>query len=71
MNNRAKFDRAVMALTPELVARTIRPVPNDGPEPGWTPLPEAELDALVRRVEAESEERTAKSEEREREQRYA
>ncbi|WP_085025884.1 gamma-glutamylcyclotransferase [Ensifer aridi] len=43
-----------MALTPDLVAPTIRPVPDEGPEPRWTPLPKAELDALVERVEAES-----------------
>ena len=38
-----------MALTPELVLRTLRPVPEEGPEPRWTPIPEDELDALVQR----------------------
>ncbi|WP_205962229.1 gamma-glutamylcyclotransferase [Paracoccus siganidrum] len=42
-----------MSLTPELVALTLRPEPDLGPEPGWTPLTEAELDELSRRVEAE------------------
>ena len=43
-----------MQLTPELVALTIRDVRDDGPEPGWTPLSEAELDDLVDRIEREA-----------------
>ncbi|WP_052522727.1 gamma-glutamylcyclotransferase [Ensifer sp. BR816] len=42
-----------MLLTPELVALTLRDVLDDGPEPGWTPLSEAELDRLVDRIERE------------------
>ncbi|WP_454854449.1 gamma-glutamylcyclotransferase [Rhizobium binxianense] len=41
-------------LTPELVALTIRDVRDDGPEPGWTPLSQAELHSLVNRIEAEA-----------------
>ncbi|MUZ73937.1 gamma-glutamylcyclotransferase [Agrobacterium vitis] len=44
----------MMQLTPELVALTIRGVRDDGPEPGWTPLTEAELDELVDRIETEA-----------------
>ncbi len=43
-----------MQLTPELVALTIRDIRDDGPEPGWTPLSEAELDDLVDRIEREA-----------------
>ena len=43
-----------MMLTPELVAVTIRDVRDDGPEPGWTPLSQAELDELVRQIESEA-----------------
>lgn len=43
-----------MLLTPELVAQTIRNIRDDGPEPGWTPLSETELDELVARVEREA-----------------
>lgn len=43
-----------MLLTPELVALTIREVQDDGPEPGWTPLSEVELEALVEKIEAEA-----------------
>ena len=43
-----------MSLTPELVARTLKPVPEEGPEPRWTPIQEDELDALVRRIIEES-----------------
>ncbi|WP_141130217.1 gamma-glutamylcyclotransferase [Rhizobium aethiopicum] len=48
------MSRTKMALTPELVTRTLRPVPEEGPEPRWTSIPEDELDALVRRVNEES-----------------
>ncbi|MBB3919067.1 cation transport protein ChaC [Rhizobium pisi] len=44
----------MMLLTPELVALTIRNVCDDGPEPGWTPLSEAELDRLVDRIESDA-----------------
>ncbi|NSY45581.1 gamma-glutamylcyclotransferase [Agrobacterium tumefaciens] len=44
-----------MQLTPELVALTIRDVRDDGPEPGWTPLSETELDALVAAIEREAD----------------
>ncbi|MBP2614221.1 gamma-glutamylcyclotransferase [Agrobacterium pusense] len=43
-----------MSLTPELVALTLKPVPDEGPEPRWNPIQEDELDALVRRVTEES-----------------
>ncbi|MEX6506109.1 gamma-glutamylcyclotransferase [Jiella sp. M17.18] len=43
-----------LALTPELVALTIRPEPERDPEPGWTQLSEDELSDLVRRYEDES-----------------
>ena len=43
-----------LSLTPELVALTIRPEPELGPEPGWTALTEEELDALARRYHDES-----------------
>ncbi|WP_237353030.1 MULTISPECIES: gamma-glutamylcyclotransferase [unclassified Rhizobium] len=46
--------RTKMALTPELVLRTLRPVPEEGPEPRWTPIPEDELDVLMQRVNEES-----------------
>lgn len=44
----------MMMLTPELVASTLRDVQDDGPEPGWTPLSEMELDRLVDRIEGEA-----------------
>ncbi|SFA82434.1 cation transport protein ChaC [Rhizobium sp. NFR07] len=43
-----------MLLTPELVALTLRDVQDDGPEPGWTPLSDAELELLVDRIEQEA-----------------
>lgn len=42
-----------MRLTPELVALSIRPEPDLGPEPHWTHLDDDELDALARRFDAE------------------
>ncbi|TFF18394.1 gamma-glutamylcyclotransferase [Jiella endophytica] len=45
---------AAITLTPDLVALTIRPEPDLGPEPGWTALDEDELDALARQYLAES-----------------
>jgi cation transport protein ChaC len=43
-----------MHLTPELVAGTVRKVPDEGPEPGWTPLPDHELDLLTKRIAREA-----------------
>ncbi|MGN7295238.1 gamma-glutamylcyclotransferase [Rhizobium sp. SAFR-030] len=43
-----------MQLTCELVALTIRDIRDDGPEPGWTPLSDKELDAIVDRIEGEA-----------------
>lgn len=42
-----------MSLTPEHVALTLRPEPDLGPEPGWTELSPAELDALAHRYDME------------------
>lgn len=42
-----------MSLTPEHVALTLRPEPDLGPEPGWTEMTPAELDALARRYDTE------------------
>lgn len=41
-------------LTPELVARTLRFVAEEGPEPNWTPISPKQLDELVGRVEEEA-----------------
>nr|WP_255618240.1 gamma-glutamylcyclotransferase [Aurantimonas sp. VKM B-3413] len=41
-------------MTQDLVALTIREKPDLGPEPGWTHLTEAELDALAEEYRAES-----------------
>ncbi|MGF9691367.1 gamma-glutamylcyclotransferase [Rhizobium sp. 0TCS1.26] len=43
-----------MQLTRELVALTIRDIRDDGPEPGWTPLSDKELDAIVESIEGEA-----------------
>ena len=43
-----------MQLTSELVALTIRDIRDDGPEPGWTPLSDQELDEIVDRIESEA-----------------
>ena len=45
---------AVLHLTPELVARTLRFVAEEGPEPNWTPISPRQLDDLVGRVEEEA-----------------
>lgn len=45
---------AALQLTPELVARTIKVVEDEGPEPHWTPISSQQLDALVKRVEEEA-----------------
>ena len=42
-----------MLLTPQLVALTMRPLPDLGNEPGWTPLSDAELDRLAHETAAE------------------
>ncbi|MGI2034116.1 gamma-glutamylcyclotransferase [Rhizobium panacihumi] len=39
-----------LRLTPDLVARTLRVVEEEGPEPNWTPISSDQLDELVRRV---------------------
>ncbi|CAN7293201.1 gamma-glutamylcyclotransferase [Pararhizobium sp. LjRoot235] len=43
-----------MLLTPDLVALTLRDVQDDGPEPRWIPLSEAERDDLVDRIERDA-----------------
>lgn len=43
-----------MQLTSELVARTLRIVEEEGPEPNWSPISSRQLDALVSRVEQEA-----------------
>lgn len=42
---------AALHLTPELVARSLRFVAEEGPEPNWTPISPKQLDHLVARVE--------------------
>ncbi|MEF2074311.1 gamma-glutamylcyclotransferase [Consotaella aegiceratis] len=49
------FARSPLSLTPELVALTIRPMPELSPEPGWTQLTDDELDALAQRTAEESQ----------------
>lgn len=44
-----------LQLTPELVAKTLRVVEDQGPEPNRTPISPAQLDDLVRRIEAEAD----------------
>jgi cation transport protein ChaC len=41
-------------LTSDLVARTLRFVEEEGPEPNWTPVSAEQLDELVRRVERQA-----------------
>ncbi|MCQ1571581.1 gamma-glutamylcyclotransferase [Neorhizobium galegae] len=43
-----------MLLTPELVALTLKDVRDDGPEPGWTPITDAEVDGLVDFIEKDA-----------------
>lgn len=43
-----------MDLTPDLVAKTIRIVEDEGPEPNWSPITPEQLDDLVSRVEEEA-----------------
>ncbi|MBP0438137.1 gamma-glutamylcyclotransferase [Tianweitania sediminis] len=42
-----------MSLTPELVALSLRPEPELGPEEGWELLSDGELDALAQRINEE------------------
>ncbi|MBB4144200.1 gamma-glutamylcyclotransferase [Rhizobium rhizoryzae] len=41
-------------LTSDLVARTLRTVEEEGPEPNWTPISSDQLDGLVQRIETEA-----------------
>jgi cation transport protein ChaC len=43
-----------MQLTPDLVAKTLKVVEDEGPEPNWTPISSRQLDELVTRVEKEA-----------------
>ncbi|KQY48609.1 gamma-glutamylcyclotransferase [Rhizobium sp. Root483D2] len=43
-----------LSLTPELVAQTMIAVDDEGPEPGWHPITEEQLDHLVERLEREA-----------------
>lgn len=45
---------ATLHLTSALVARTLRVVEEEGPEPNWTPISPEQLDELVCRVEEEA-----------------
>lgn len=42
-----------MSLTPRHVTLTLKPLPDLGPEPGWTPLSDDELDVLAHRLHEE------------------
>lgn len=53
MNAPARRMPRQMTLTPELVALTLRPEPDLGPEPGWTEMSEADTEALAQRLHAE------------------
>jgi len=44
-----------LQLTPDLVARTLKVVKDEGPEPNWTPICSRQLDELVARVEKEAD----------------
>ncbi|MBX4915785.1 gamma-glutamylcyclotransferase [Rhizobium bangladeshense] len=50
----AKTPSFAMQLTPQLVARTLKFVEDEGPEPNWTPISSTQLDDLVSRVEEEA-----------------
>jgi cation transport protein ChaC len=43
-----------MGLTSELVAKTLRVVEEEGPEPDWTPISSQQLDELMDRMEDEA-----------------
>ena len=47
-------NRTTLLLTPELVALTLKDVRDDGPEPGWTPITDAEVDSLVDLIEKDA-----------------
>jgi glutathione-specific gamma-glutamylcyclotransferase len=42
-----------LQLTPDLVARTLKVVEDEGPEPNWTPISSQQLEELMKRVEEE------------------
>lgn len=44
-----------MQLTLDLVAKTMKIVEDEGPEPNWTPISSRQLDELVTRVEEEAD----------------
>ena len=44
----------MLLLTPELVALTLKDLRDDGPEPGWTPITDGEVDSLVDLIEKEA-----------------
>lgn len=44
----------VLQLTSDLVARTLKVVQDEGPEPSWTPISSQQLDELVSRVQKEA-----------------
>lgn len=50
---RRPIARRQMSLTSDLVALTLRPEPDHGPEPGAVPLTEDELDQLALQYDAE------------------
>jgi len=45
---------SALHLTTDLVARTLRTVTDEGPEPNWTPIASNQLDELVQRVDEEA-----------------
>lgn len=45
---------SALHLTTDLVARTLRTVTDEGPEPNWTPISSNQLDELVQRVDEEA-----------------
>jgi cation transport protein ChaC len=44
-----------MQLTLDLVAKTMKVMEDEGPEPNWTPISSQQLDELVTRVEEEAD----------------
>jgi cation transport protein ChaC len=57
MVNKSKASRrgpVTIKLTADLVARTLRVVEDEGPEPNWTPISARQLDGLVSSVEQEA-----------------
>ncbi len=45
---------ASLQLTADLVAKTLRVIEEEGPEPNWTPISSTQLDELVDRIEKEA-----------------